>query len=505
MDPFQKSSQLQNPQNDTSQIQEELTHVNQEMYKKNLELAEKNKILSLLRQIDSIILSTVTDIQQVAQQVVNKVVDETDFIKALTTFMIDKNSNSLLQLAMSQTEETRKSELELNRAIQGIKIRLDDENNIVVKAVSQKKMLLTHNLTDVFTPHFTKEESSRIQQIIQSDTSYIYPLIIRGDVIGAMVISVAGLEKSLPYYKIDLIDRIPGIIAISIDNALLYQSIQKANERLKEVDMLKDEFVSLASHELRTPMTVIKSYVWMLLYGSMGELSEKQKPSLQSTLSSTEGLIKLVNDMLNISRIESGRITIEPAPTDIDKLVSTVVGELETRASEVGIHLLYSPPQEKLIVKADIERIREVLINLLGNSLKFTSEGGTVTVTVAPSGNDFAVVKIKDTGRGISEVDMLKLFKKFNMVGNSHLTKDRGQGTGLGLYLSKSLIELHGGKIWAQSEGRGKGSIFSFTLPINQQSTNQQLPKESNEKSYSEIAGGSSKDTNLPPALNPRG
>ena len=185
MDPFQKSSQLQNPQNDTSQIQEELTHVNQEMYKKNLELAEKNKILSLLRQIDSIILSTVTDIQQVAQQVVNKVVDETDFIKALTTFMIDKNSNSLLQLAMSQTKEIRQSEMELNRSLQGIKIQLNDENNIVVKAINKKKMLPTHNLIDVLTPNFTAEESSRIQQTIQSDTSYIYPLIIRGDVIAA--------------------------------------------------------------------------------------------------------------------------------------------------------------------------------------------------------------------------------------------------------------------------------------------------------------------------------
>ncbi len=501
MDPFQKSSQLQNPQNDTSQIQEELTHVNREMYKKNLELAEKNKILSLLRMIDKIILSTVTDIQQVAQQVVNKVVDETDFIKALTTFMIDKNSNSLLQLAMSQTKEIRQSELELNRAIRGIKIRLDDENNIVVKAVSQKKMLLTHSLTDVFTPHFTKEESFRIQQIIQSDTSYVYPLIIRGDVIGAMVISVAEIEKSLPYYKIDLIDRIPGVIAISIDNALLYQSIQKANERLKEIDMLKDEFVSLASHELRTPMTVIKSYVWMLLNGKMGELNQNQKIYLERTFSSTEGLIKLVNDMLNISRIESGRLTIDPVPTDIGKLVYEVVTEMQTEAVEVGIHLSYTQPNSPLIVKSDAGRIKEVLINLIGNSLKFTPKDGSIIATVDSDRQGFVLVKIKDTGRGISEIDMLKLFKKFNMVGNSHLTKERGQGTGLGLYLSKSLIELHGGKIWVESEGQNKGSTFSFTLPIDHN-----FPKDFAEATSATVSSdeNSKINTDLPRVSNPR-
>src|SRR3989344_6238249 len=408
MDSSNTSSQLQNQTGNSSKIQDELTHVNQEMYKKNLELAEKNKILSLLRMIDKIILSTVTDIQQVTQQVVNTVVNETDFIKALTTFMIDKNSNSLIQLAMSQTKEIRQSEQDLNRSLQGIKIQLDNESNIVVQAINKKKMLPTHNLMDVLVPNFTAEESSRIQQTIQSDTSYIYPLIIRGDVIGAMVISVAEFGKPLAYYKIDLIDRIPGIIAISIDNALLYQSIQKANEHLKQLDMLKDEFVSLASHELRTPMTVIKSYAWMLLNQTVENLSEKQRTYMERIFNSTEGLIKLVNDMLNISRIESGRFTIEPVITDIGKLLEDVITEIKARADEVGVRLFYNKPQSPITVKADVLRIKEVMINLLGNSLKFTPEGGTVTVTVAPEGNDFAVVKIKDTGRGISEVDMLK-------------------------------------------------------------------------------------------------
>ena len=498
MDPSNLPSQLQNQTNNQSQIQDELTHVNQEIYKKNLELAEKNKILSLLRRIDIIILSAVTDIKQIAQQVVNTIVNETEFIKMSTAFMIDKDSNSLIQLAMSQTEAIRRSELELNRSLQEIKIQLNDENNIIAKTANQKKILLTHGLTDVFTPYLSAEESSKMQEIIQNNMSYIYPLNIRGEVIGVMVISVEESEKSLPYYKIDLIDRIPGIVAISIDNALLFQSIQKANEHLKQLDVLKDEFVSLASHELRTPMAIIKSYVFMLLHGSGENLTEKQKKYLERTLSSTERLINLVNDILNVSRIESGKLTIERNRTDIGKLVSEIIAEMMPKAKEVGVNLLYTPPQSSLIANVDINRIKEVLINLIGNSLKFTPKDGLVTIIVDQVGKDFVLVKVKDTGRGIKSDDISKLFKKFNMVGNDHLTKDKGQGTGLGLYLSKSLVELHGGKIWAQSDGEGKGSTFSFTLPIGSiesaqttesavadlpdQKTNINLPPEPNQQ-----------------------
>ena len=493
-------SQSQSQTDSNSQIQDELAHVNQEMYKKNLELARKNKLLSLLRQIDSIILSTVTNIHQIAEQVANIVVDETEFIKVVSILLLDKNSGHLIGLAVSQTEEIKKAEAQLNRTFQGISIPLENNDNIVVKAVKERKMLLTHELYYVLTPHFTKEESIRTQGILHTDASYVYPLIIRGDIIGAMVINLQGDEKPLSYDEIDLIDRMPGIIAIAIDNALLYQTIQEANDRLKQVDKLKDEFVSLASHELRTPMTVVRSYAWMLLNQTVGNLSEKQRTYLERIFTSTEGLIKLVNDMLNISRIESGRLTIEPVPTDIGKLVSGVVTEMQTRAAEVGVNLLYDPPHIPLIVKADIERVKEVIINLVGNSIKFTPKDGSVTVIVEKNEQGFAVTKIKDTGRGISKENMNKLFQKFNMVGDIHLTKDRDQGTGLGLYLSKSLVELHGGRIWAESEGEGKGATFSFTLPLGDSGLLQQATERA-------VAGSQEQKINkyLPPVLNPRG
>lgn len=275
--------------------------------------------------------------------------------------------------------------------------------------------------------------------------------------------------------------------------------LENANQRLKEVDKLKDEFVSLASHELRTPMTVIKSYVFMLLNKSAGDLNDKQKTYLERTLSSTERLINLVNDMLNVSRIESGKLTIEPVPADIGKLVSDVVTEMQTRASEMGVNLIYAAPKSPLISNVDIDRIKQVLINLIGNSFKFTPRGGVITVDVSQSGNDPALIKVSDTGKGLSSSDMGKLFQKFSMISNSKLTKDKGQGTGLGLYLSKSLVELHGGKIWVESEGEGKGSTFSFTLPIDtsglELSTGAAVPDSPDRKS----------NINLPPESNHQG
>jgi len=452
------------PTENFKEIQDELTHVNHEMYKKNLELSEKNKILSLIRKVDGIILSTVTDPKLIAQKVTNIITEEANFIKMMTIFLLDKSSGSLNQLAISQTQAERKSELELHLNLQELRIHLKDEKNIIVKAVTAKKMLLTHDLYEVFTPYMSREQANQLVKYFETDTSYVYPLTIRTDVIGAMVISVEELKKPLPYYKIDLIDRIPGTIAIAIGNALLYQNIQKANEHLKQLDRLKTEFVSIASHELRTPMTVIKSYVWMLLNGKSGPVSDKQKTYLERTFSSIERLLDLVNNMLNISRIEAGRLVVSPVLVDIREIVSNVITDMNRRAEDVGVELYFYPPSTPLLVKADSGRLKEVLINLIGNSLKFTPRDGSITVSVHKN-EDGIVTRIKDTGCGIKSEDIPKLFQKFNMVGSTNLTKEISQGTGLGLYLSKSLVELHGGRIWVESEGENRGSTFSFVLP----------------------------------------
>lgn len=457
MDP-QNNDQNTTPVSDASTLQSELAHATEEMYKKNVELNERNKTLSLLRKIDVIVLSSVTDPNLVAQQVANVIVAESDF-KGLVVYEMS-TVNSLRPLADAYTGilETGKVFAE--------EIPLTLSSNAVVKSVMERKMQVVPNLSEIGVTEHGKNELKLLDASLGIQSIIAFPLIIRDNVIGAVVIMFEAKVEEATQSQKDIIERLTGVIGIAVDNALLYRAIQGANEKLKQVDKLKDEFVSLTSHELRTPMTVIKSYVWLLMEGKTGELTDQQKEYLRRTYDSTTRLINMVNDMLNISRIESGRFTINPKPMNIASLAKEVVAEMQSKSQELGIHLLVTVPQvEPPQITADSDRIKQVLINLIGNSLKFTPKDGTVSVACEQKDTSI-LVRVKDTGMGIRSEDMEKLFKKFNMLGGTYLTKQAGQGSGLGLYLSKNLIELHHGRIWVESEGEGRGSTFSFTLPI---------------------------------------
>ncbi len=440
----------------------DLAHVTQEMYKKNFELMERNKTLSLLRKINEIILSSVTEVGKVAQQVADTIAVEAEF-KAVVIYLFDNDKNELLLLGSSQTQEIANAEVELSRQIFQSKIPMLEEINSIVKAVKEKKTIVTHDFFDLLVPHASQNDATRIQTATLIKSSLVYPLSVRGNVIGVMIICLGESEAQLFQYQQDLIERLAGVIGIALDNALLYKQLQEANVALEQIDKLKDEFVSLASHELRTPMTAIKSYLWMALSGRGGVLSEKLKLYLDRAYNSTDRLIKLVNDMLNVSRIESGRISLTLKPGNVNQIIQDTITEVLPRAQELGIAINFLPFQNLAQVDVDADKIKEVLINLIGNSLKFTPSGGKITVSTSV-GNDMAVVKVMDTGKGITPENMTKLFQKFSTMGTSYLVKQNVQGTGLGLYISKSLVELHGGKIWVESEGENKGSTFCFTL-----------------------------------------
>ncbi len=236
------------------------------------------------------------------------------------------------------------------------------------------------------------------------------------------------------------------------------------NAKLHQLDKLKDDFVSVASHELRTPMTAIRSYVWMALHRADITLSQKMERYLYRTLISTERLINLVNDMLNVSRIEAGKIEISPKSFDILALAKDVMEEVKLKADEKRLKLSvleHSLPP----VFADPDKVHQVLLNLVGNALKFTYPGGSISLDFFTDGISLET-SIKDNGSGIAKEDLGKLFHKFGRLDNSYTSISTSGGTGLGLYISKSLVELMHGKIWAESEGVDKGAKFSFSLPV---------------------------------------
>jgi signal transduction histidine kinase len=444
---------------------QDVDHINQEVYKKSVEISERNKTLLLLRKIDEIILSSVTNQIEIARKVTYLLVTETDF-QIASIFKFDKNKEALDRLASYEARPFFETNIKsASDQFYLTQIPLSDTNNIIVESIRSKMPKSANTLQNSL---FTAQGISNDQNI-QGKTGiksvFAYPLIVRDQLIGSMVIALGVEEQNISEYTKDLLDRLVQVIGIAMDNASLYNDLQDANNKLKELDKLKDEFVYLASHELRTPMTAIKSYLWLALKGDAGVLNETQKLYIDRAYVSTNRLIKLVNDMLNISRIESGRITIEVQKVDIYKLVQEIVDEVKPRAKELGINVVISPSPTLPPVLADPDKIKEVLINLIGNSLKFTPKDGSITVSFAEN-NGMVEVKVNDTGAGIESENIPKLFQKFSMIAESYSNNRNASGTGLGLYISRSIIELHHGKIWATSGGIGKGSQFIFTLKV---------------------------------------
>lgn len=462
MDLPQKKISIPDP-TDSNAIQvSSIEHIMQEMYKKNQELNDRNKTLALLRNIDEIVLSAVTDINQVGQKVSDLLVKEE--FKFVAVYITNISEKKLFPISISLISNNFKKDV-IGKFLSS-SISLEDRDNILVKTFEKKKVQMTTNLVDAMGESLSLDSSSDIQGGAGIKTIISYPLVVRLEVMGVITIGISESEDELTSDKKALIDRLAGVVGIALDNSLLYRSIQEANERLEQLDKLKDEFVSLASHELRTPMTIIKSYLWLFMDKKKGQLTEKEMSYLTRAYSSTERLINLVNDMLNVSRIESGRLSLELKPVQIVDVLEKQVEELMPRAQQLGLKLAFAkPPYPVPLVNADHERIEQVIINLVGNSLKFTPSGGSISVSIKPEDKDLLVTVI-DSGRGMNKKDMEKLFRKFGTMGESYLHKQEAQGTGLGLYLSKLLVEMHGGKMWAESKGEGKGATFNFTIPF---------------------------------------
>ncbi len=238
---------------------------------------------------------------------------------------------------------------------------------------------------------------------------------------------------------------------------------------LKELEQLKDEFVFIAAHELRTPVAAMKGYLQLILEGTTGAISDGTRAFIEKVIASNQRLIQLVNDLLEVARSQAGRLTIQVVPIDLAAPISSSLDELKSLADEKSVTMTYQPPADLPQVLADTDRIKEVVVNLVGNAIKYM--GGAGDIEVSHEVIDGRVVThIADTGLGISKEAQEKLFQKFYRV-QTDKTKEI-TGTGLGLFIVKEIVEKMNGTIWATSE-EGKGSVFSFSLPIaNSTSTN---------------------------------
>lgn len=245
----------------------------------------------------------------------------------------------------------------------------------------------------------------------------------------------------------------------------LAKDLELANERLKELDQLKSEFLSLATHQIRAPLTAIKGYASMILEGDYGEVSPSIGKAVDIISKSCQSLVVIVSDFLNISRIEQGRMKYELSSFDLRTVVEQVLTELKPNIENASLTSEFKPGEGDMTVYADIGKVKQVIGNLIDNAIKYTPSGG-MTLTLA---EESAVVRLvlTDTGIGISSEDIPKLFNKFTRAKDAN--KQNVIGTGLGLYVAKQMIEAQHGSIWLESDGLGKGSRFYMELPKTKQ------------------------------------
>src|SRR3989344_6119136 len=239
--------------------------------------------------------------------------------------------------------------------------------------------------------------------------------------------------------------------------------LEVANTELARINQAKSDFISMASHQLKTPLSIIKGYVSMTLEGSFGKITKKISEQLEKVFISNERLISLVEDLLNLSRVEAGRMKYDWTNENISDIVQQVVEEVRIAVEHKGLKLIWKPPPEKLYARVDLNKMRNVIFNMAYNAIKYTDKG-SITVTVTQH-NQSVRVSVADTGRGISASQIQKLFTKFTRVieGTSNLTT---VGFGLGLYVARLIVDEHKGRIWAESAGLGKGSAFMMEVPL---------------------------------------
>jgi signal transduction histidine kinase len=329
-------------------------------------------------------------------------------------------------------------------------IGLDDSN-----VVSQREPTQIADLR--------KETASELNDVILRAgyrALMVAPLLRGEDLVGTLVVR-RRTPGEFAKNTIDIIKTFAAQSALAIQNARLFHEIEDKSRQLEEASQHKSQFLANMSHELRTPLNAILGYTELMADGSYGEPSEKMLGVLKRLESNGKHLLGLINDVLDLSKIEAGQLVLELSDYSVQDIAQTVRSTLEPLAADKKLAFKVELAPNLPSGQGDGRRLTQVLINLVGNAIKFTDAGEIAIKAEANNGSFY--VSVRDTGPGISSADQARLFQEFQQADNA-ITKKKG-GTGLGLAISKRIIEMHGGKIWVESQP-GQGSTFTFTLPV---------------------------------------
>ena len=314
------------------------------------------------------------------------------------------------------------------------------------------------HIVDVMTdPEYRMVE---IQRASGYHSLFGVPLLREGTLIGVLVLARHSV-RPFTDKQIELVQTFADQAVIAIENVRLFDEIQDKSRQLEVASQHKSQFLANMSHELRTPLNAILGYTELMADGIYGELPEKTMGVLKRLESNGRHLLGLINDVLDLSKIEAGQLVLDLSGYSLEDIAQTVRSTLEPLAADKKLAFKVEVAPKMPPGHGDGRRLTQVLINLVGNAIKFTDAGEVVIKATATDGSFH--LSVHDTGPGISATDQAKLFQEFQQADNA-ITRKKG-GTGLGLAISKRIIEMHGGKIWVESQ-LGQGSTFSFTVPV---------------------------------------
>src|SRR3989344_5838615 len=455
--------------------------ITEKLYQQNLELAVTNKTLSLLEELYQKSTLTLTP-EEMAQEIANVICKDLN-LELAGILIFKKESDSLVPLAFSKSERLVKTLQKLGFFFRDITIPNISKSNFLKKVVYEKTENITDDLYEVFGDLILKDHLKEVKLQSHIKTILMYPLIKSGEVLGVLILAFNRDYNNLNSFEKASIRSFINAIALLLDKAYLYKDLQdsyevtkkayalekQAKKEIEKLDKFKGQFLMTTQHNLRTPLTSMMGYSDLLLNGTFGKQTKKTGEVIGKIKGLSQGMIKMVNDFLDMAQFQLGKSVVSLNPNiKLETILDEIITELSFKSESKGIYLKFEKPAKNFTISADREKLKAALFNVVDNAIKYTVKGGVDIKfqTKEENNNNFVRIIVSDTGIGIPKDKIETLFDT---------TFERGEeakrvatvGSGIGLYLSIQIIRSHNGKIWAESDGEGKGSTFYIELPTS--------------------------------------
>jgi signal transduction histidine kinase len=438
---------------------DELKSITENLYKQNLEIAERNKTLSLLGKLYDISIQTLPP-AKLAEQLTHDIQTDLSF-ERVGILVYDKSNDTLTALGSSESERFHSARASANTYFDKAVFEKVHDITFFNTVFESRTMAHLEDLTQLWGENVTPETLQRIQEESHTKSVLVYPLLAGDQVIGILSLIINRTYEELASFEKETILSFINVISIALDRSQIYEQLTITNDKLEKANEQQVILIHFITHQLKGFVTKSRNIFSLLIEGDFGVLPDTMKPMVEEGFRSDTKGAETIQEILNAANIKSGKVTYNMAPFDLKALIEEISNDLKPTATTKGLDLKLNLG-ESLEYNGDKAQLTNALKNLIDNSIKYTPSG-SVEVILAKK-EDTIHFEIKDTGVGITPEDMQNLFTEGGHGKESQ--KINVESTGFGLYIVKNIIDGHGGKIWAESEGAGKGSRFIIELPL---------------------------------------